>query len=192
MGPQRTMNKISEKHAGDFVGSSINKIDSKNRVCIPSDFMETLQTYYKDEGDVLMVFITLDFCIGVAPPSSYWQLLRRLGEDEYDPLNHELRGLLSVIRGNTYKVQLDNQNRIRLKDDLLMMTGIKKSEESRVSSAKGRKGSSNPEVYIKGQGNIIEIWDKDKWQEHCIQNFTRFGSGTGKVSRTQNTEKGGD
>ena len=122
-----------------FLGEFTHKLDSKNRIMIPSEFRDNLN----DE-----IFITK------GPESSLVVYTKEEFEKQsirLDHLNNESkknRAIKRLFFSSTTKVNLDKQGRILLNKNLRDYAHIEN------------------EAIIVGNNLTIEIWDLDQWQEY--------------------------
>ena len=149
------MQKVPKLPAIGFIGNYTYVIDSKNRVCIPPDFVDILDTRYKDYHRTVVSFISLNGSIAVYPCANYFRFLESIHQKSI--LDRKMRQLLTFIQGSSDVYTLDSQKRLRLKEELLLQTGILSKYES--------SKSQNREVYIKGFTDHFEIWPKAKWHD---------------------------
>jgi len=149
--------KVNNQTSNGFIGSSKYNLDSKSRVCIPSDFVDILDTLYKSEHRSLVVFLGLNGSIAVYPVSNYYSFLDEIKKKSI--LDKNMRALLTMVQGTSYIQSLDTQNRLRLNDEVLKHAGISSKPESETEEKTPR------EVYVKGFNDHMEIWAKDVWDK---------------------------
>ncbi|MCI5840120.1 MAG: division/cell wall cluster transcriptional repressor MraZ [Peptoniphilaceae bacterium] len=122
-----------------FLGQYIHKLDTKNRIMIPSEFRYKL-------GD--------EFFLAKGPENS----LTVLTQDEFDKRAQSLnkldfnskknRALKRLFFSSTLKVSLDKQGRLLIPRNLIDYTEIEN------------------EAIIIGNNTIFEIWNLDKWNSY--------------------------
>ncbi|WP_073997888.1 division/cell wall cluster transcriptional repressor MraZ [Anaerococcus urinomassiliensis] len=122
-----------------FLGEFTHKLDSKNRIMIPSEFREDL---------------TEEFFITKGPENS----LVIYTKDEFDKQSERLDNLINENKKNraikrlffssTIKTSLDKQGRVLLNKNLRDYANIES------------------EAMIIGNNTTIELWDVDTWQEY--------------------------
>ena len=122
-----------------FLGEYIHKLDSKNRIMIPSDFRGDLTgDFYLTKGPEksLLVYTEEEF------------QKRSAALDQLVYENKKNRAIKRLFFSSTVKVNLDKQGRILINKSLKDYAEI--SDES----------------MIIGNNTIIEIWDKQIWDEY--------------------------
>ena len=122
-----------------FLGEFTHKLDSKNRIMMPSEFREDL---------------TEDFFITKGPENS----LVIYTKDEFDKQSVRLDNLINENKKNraikrlffssTIKTSLDKQGRVLLNKNLRDYANIES------------------EAMIIGNNTTIELWDVDTWQAY--------------------------
>lgn len=122
-----------------FLGEFTHKLDSKNRIMIPSEFRDDL---------------TEEFFITKGPENS----LVIYTKDEFDKQSVRLDNLINENKKNraikrlffssTIKTSLDKQGRVLLNKNLRDYANIKS------------------EAMIIGNNTTIELWDVDTWQAY--------------------------
>jgi MraZ protein len=124
-----------------FIGQSLQNIDSKGRLSIPSKFREILNSKYS--GRLILTYFEPYI---VAYPTEEWtgieEKLRQL-----PTIQKDIRDFIRIIYSNASECSLDNQGRILIPTTLRDFAGLQK------------------EVAMIGIMNKIEIWGKDKWDE---------------------------
>lgn len=127
-----------------FTGSFPIKMDSTQRVSIPSKFKEILDLSYSTCNT--QVVLLPDFEKIKVVPVSVWEKQKEQYENlsSFDPDSDMLR---TFVFGNMAICSLDGQNRIRLTPGLCELAGLQK------------------DVVFVGQQNRMEIWDAAKWKE---------------------------
>lgn len=122
-----------------FLGEFTHKLDSKNRIMMPSEFREDL---------------TEEFFITKGPENS----LVIYTKDEFDKQSERLDNLINENKKNraikrlffssTIKTSLDKQGRVLLNKNLRDYANIES------------------EAMIIGNNTTIELWDVDTWQAY--------------------------
>ena len=122
-----------------FLGEFTHKLDSKNRIMIPSEFRDNL---------------TEEFFITKGPENS----LVIYTKDEFDKQSERLDNLINENKKNraikrlffssTIKTSLDKQGRVLLNKNLRDYANIES------------------EAMIIGNNTTIELWDVDTWQAY--------------------------
>lgn len=122
-----------------FLGEYFHKIDSKNRIMMPSDFRKSLDgEFYLTKGpeNSLLLYTQEEF----EKRSAALDLLA------YE--NKKNRSIKRLFFSSTVKMSLDKQGRILINKSLMDYAKIKE------------------EIVIIGNNTTIEIWDKDIWDEY--------------------------
>jgi DNA-binding transcriptional regulator/RsmH inhibitor MraZ len=145
-----------------FIGSHPYNIDTKNRISVSPDFLEILDTQYKNEHRSVITCLSLKLSIAVYPQENYDHYLARLQEKSI--LDRNMSDLMTMIEGSSCPQTIDPQGRLRLTDELMKYAGIALKQSSgsdndveAVSSEYSRK------VYVKGFRDHFEIWSKERW-----------------------------
>ncbi len=147
-----------------FIGSFKYNLDSKKRVCFPPDFVDLLDTQYKDEHRSVVICLSLNSSIGVFPRVNYDDFLDSLQEKSI--LDKNMRQLITVIQGCSTPQTLDGQKRLRLTEELCKYAGIEK------------------EVYVKGFGDHVEIWSTECWDNFVKTTIPRLDDISDEVSKS--------
>lgn len=122
-----------------FLGEYIHKLDNKNRIMIPSDFRGDLKgDFYLTKGPEksLLVYTEEEF------------KKRSAALDQLVYENKKNRAIKRLFFSSTVKVNLDKQGRILINKSLKDYAAI------------------SDEAMIIGNNTIIEIWDKQIWDEY--------------------------
>lgn len=122
-----------------FLGEYIHKLDSKNRIMIPSDFRGDLKgDFYLTKGPEksLLVYTEEEF------------MKRSAALDQLVYENKKNRAIKRLFFSSTVKVNLDKQGRILINKSLKDYANI------------------SDEAMIIGNNTIIEIWNKQIWDEY--------------------------
>ena len=122
-----------------FLGEFTHKLDSKNRIMIPSEFRNGLSDdFYITKGpENSLVIYTKD---------EFEKQSRRL--DELINENKKNRAIKRLFFSSTVKTSLDKQGRILLNKNLRDYAHIEN------------------EAMVIGNNLTIEIWDLGQWQEY--------------------------
>ena len=124
-----------------FIGQSLQSIDSKGRLSIPSKFREILNSKYG--GKLILTYLEPYI---VAYPAEEWMgIEERIGH--LSTMQKEIVDIIRIIYSNASECSLDNQGRILIPPTLREFAGLQK------------------DVAVLGIRNKIEIWSKDKWDE---------------------------
>ncbi|MBI3600202.1 MAG: division/cell wall cluster transcriptional repressor MraZ [Nitrospinae bacterium] len=124
-----------------FIGQSLQAIDSKGRLSIPSKFREILNSKYG--GKLILTYLQPYI---VAYPTEEWMRIEeRLGQPSM--IQKEIGDLIRLIYSYASECTLDNQGRILIPPTLREFAAIQR------------------DVAVLGIRNKIEIWSKDRWDE---------------------------
>ena len=126
-----------------FLGNFEHYIDNKGRIVLPSEFREISQ-----EQSISKLIMTkwYDDCLCLFPDKEWKNLEEKL--NSLPKTNPNVRYFTRLILGNAKEVEVDNQGRIFIPINLRKDIYIKRN------------------VIIIGQGNSVEIWAKEKWNEY--------------------------
>jgi transcriptional regulator MraZ len=156
---------IDELRKCGFVGSTRYKKGSKNRVCFPPEFVDTLKNEFKDDKGRVIVCINAKFNICIFPESEYFKWLDSF---KAEPLhNDDKADTVDFIKGCAIRQKLDVQNRIRLSEELCDYASIDK------------------EVYVKGYDNHVEVWAKECWDKFVKSTMLQIKNNAKKSGRSR-------
>lgn len=122
-----------------FLGEFTHKVDSKNRIMMPSEFRENLKgDFYITKGpeNSLIIYTEEEFA------KQSQKLDERINESKKN------RAIKRLFFSSTVKMSLDKQGRILLNKNLKDYSGIK------------------DEAMIIGNNTTIELWDRERWQAY--------------------------
>ncbi|MDD7464566.1 MAG: division/cell wall cluster transcriptional repressor MraZ [Anaerococcus sp.] len=122
-----------------FLGEFSHKIDSKNRIMIPSDFREEL-------GDEFYITKGPEKSLVLYTSQEFENRAKRFEELSYQNKNN--RAMKRLFFSSTIKISLDKQGRILLNKQLRDYAGLK------------------DEAMIIGNNSNIEVWDMDNWNSY--------------------------
>ena len=122
-----------------FMGEYQHSVDLKGRLIIPSKFREQL-------GDRMVVTRGLDGCLYIYSPEGWEKFLGKL--ESLTLLKKADRKFMRFFVAGATECELDKQGRILLPAPLRSAAGIDK------------------DVVLAGMMEIIEVWDKDKWEDN--------------------------
>ncbi|HXA54322.1 MAG TPA: division/cell wall cluster transcriptional repressor MraZ [Solirubrobacteraceae bacterium] len=125
-----------------FRGTFDHTLDAKNRLTVPARYRATLA-----EGVVMAMPVDLEPCVGVWRPHDYERYTER-ALAELPPLSPRLSELERFFYGSSQDAELDSVGRIMLPGFLAEHAGLSK------------------EVVVVGVGDRLELWDRDRWNEH--------------------------
>jgi MraZ protein len=132
-----------------FTGEYHHSLDKKNRLIIPSKLRQQI-------GDANQFVLTpgLDKTVFLYSLSEWENLGKRLRN--LSTTHADSRAFLRLLFSGTHPVQVDNQGRITLPQDLKNLAGIKEK------------------VTIIGAFNKIEIWSEENWNKYYREKKTAF------------------
>jgi MraZ protein len=125
-----------------FRGTFDHTLDAKNRLTVPARYRSALA-----EGVVLAMPVDLEPCVGVWHPDEYERYSRR-ALAELRPLSPRRTELERFFYGSSQDADLDAAGRI-------MVPGFL-----------GEHAHLHKEVVVVGAGDRLELWSKDRWNDH--------------------------
>lgn len=122
-----------------FLGEFTHKLDSKNRIMIPSEFREDLSNnFYITKGPEKSLVIYTE--------EEFIKQSERL--DSLEVQNKKNRAIKRLFFSSTVKASLDKQGRVLLNKNLRDYSDIKE------------------EAMIIGNNSTIELWDRANWKAY--------------------------
>lgn len=122
-----------------FLGEFTHKLDSKNRIMIPSEFREDLSNnFYITKGPEKSLVIYTE--------EEFIKQSERL--DMLEVQNKKNRAIKRLFFSSTVKASLDKQGRVLLNKNLRDYSDIKE------------------EAMIIGNNSTIELWDRANWEAY--------------------------
>lgn len=122
-----------------FLGEFTHKLDSKNRIMIPSEFRDDLSNnFYITKGPEKSLVIYTE--------EEFIKQSERL--DGLEVQNKKNRAIKRLFFSSTVKASLDKQGRVLLNKNLRDYSNIKE------------------EAMIIGNNSTIELWDRDNWKAY--------------------------
>ncbi len=122
-----------------FLGEFTHKLDSKNRIMIPSEFREDLSNnFYITKGPEKSLVIYTE--------EEFIKQSERL--DGLEVQNKKNRAIKRLFFSSTVKASLDKQGRVLLNKNLRDYSEIKE------------------EAMIIGNNSTIELWDRANWEAY--------------------------
>ena len=125
-----------------FRGTFDHTLDAKNRLTVPARYRAALA-----EGVVLAMPVDLKPCVGVWRPEEYERYTAR-ALAELPPLSPRLTELERFFYGSSHDTDLDAAGRI-------MVPGFL-----------GEHAALTRRSWSSASGDRLELWDKDRWNEH--------------------------
>ena len=125
-----------------FRGTFDHILDAKNRLTVPARYRAALA-----DGVVLAMPVDQQPCVGVWRPEEYERYTAR-ALAELPPLSPRLAELERFFYGSSHDAELDAAGRIMVPSFLSEHAGLSK------------------EVVVVGAGDRLEMWRRDRWDEH--------------------------
>ncbi len=125
-----------------FRGTFDHTLDAKSRLTVPARYRAALA-----DGVVLAMPVDQQPCVGVWRPQDYERYTER-ALAELPPLSPRLAELERFFYGNSHDVELDAAGRIMVPSFLTEHAGLSR------------------EVVVVGAGDRLELWCKDRWDQH--------------------------
>lgn len=126
-----------------FSGMYYNTIDSKGRIMIPSTFRDVLAMHYS--SGLVLVNEALDPCLLAFPVEEWNRHLEKL--NSLPQFNKHVRFYMRKVVASATQCEIDSHGRVLIPVALRKVAFLQK------------------EAVVAGQGNKIEIWDKQKWDD---------------------------
>lgn len=129
-----------------FYGNYEHSLDDKNRVLLPSKFRDLLK---KDKIEKLIITAALpsERCLLTFPEAKYESFVSSWISEDKGPRDPQTRQLERWFNSLAFPVQMDKSGRILIPQQLLTEKSISK------------------DIFIVGNSNRIEIWDKAAYIE---------------------------
>ncbi len=143
-----------------FRGQSLNRIDAKGRLRIPTKFREVLQNHFKDALVVTMMHRSL-----VAYPPETWEEIESKVQD-FSLIQPYQRAFMQHFISSAEVCEFDDQGRILIPPVLRKKAGLEQ------------------EVLLAGVLRGFEIWDKAAWEKQQEWNDEHYQEIVEKVSIT--------
>jgi MraZ protein len=129
-----------------FIGDYTCKIDSKNRVMLPSAFKKQMPVAAQDKFVIKKDIY--EKCL-VLFPMDEWERQNQIIRQNINPYNKEHNQFLREYYKDTAEIELDTNNRFVIPSRLLVLIGI----------------NNENEIVMAGQMGKIEIWPKGKYEQ---------------------------
>ena len=133
----------------NFSGSSIHKLDSKNRVSVPSQYRK----WSDDEQCTFVISIGLDPCLVIRPAQEYDIYVKKLTL-KLSSSSRKHRAYIRKISEGATRVTCDKQGRLLIPQILMEKAKLKEK------------------VQIIGNVNTIEIWNIDAYKHFDLTNVS--------------------
>jgi len=126
-----------------FLGKYYNTLDPKGRIIIPAPFREILASTKNTK--LIIANDAFDHCLCAYPVEEWVRLVDRVKDQPQtdDAVKYYMRRVV----GSAVECELDKQGRILVPSALRTDAGL------------------NSEVVVMGQGNRIEVWDRNGLEE---------------------------
>ncbi|OHC05585.1 MAG: hypothetical protein A2Z57_04075 [Planctomycetes bacterium RIFCSPHIGHO2_12_39_6] len=126
-----------------FTGEYHHTIDAKNRLAIPSDIRDKVNT--KIEGKGFFITIGLDGCLFMYTPKEWQNIVQKINQLPFT--NEKARQFQRLFFSKAQEIpDCDPQGRILISQNLKDIAKIQKK------------------AVIVGVSNRIEIWDETRWK----------------------------
>jgi len=153
----------------NLIGTYECKIDAKGRVMLPSALKKQLLPIL-DKGFVLKRSV-FQPCLELYPMDEWDEVMQKVGKlNRFDRKNNDfIRRLTAGLK----MIELDASGRLLVAKDLIGYSGLEK------------------EIVVSSAGNILEIWDKDKYESAINDAAVDFADLAEEVMGDKNDEFNG-
>ena len=135
-----------------LIGTYECKIDVKGRVLIPSSFKKQMSSVLS-KGFVLKRAVFQN-CLELYPINEWEELIKRVNSlNRFKKKNNDF---IRRFTAGVKFIEVDNNNRILIPKDLIEFSHIKR------------------DIVFSSSVNIIEIWDKDKYENAIVDSREDF------------------
>ena len=128
-----------------FMAEYQNNMDAKGRVILPVKFRETI-------GNKFILTKGVDNNLTIYPMEEWKNVEEKLSKLKYSDEN--ARAFKRFLQGSAVEVEIDNQDRITIPQNLRLFAGLEK------------------ELMFVGQGEYIEIWAKSRFDANNERDFS--------------------
>jgi MraZ protein len=122
-----------------FVGTYEHRLDEKGRIVLPSRFRQGL-------GRDVVASVGMQRCVSIYPQTGWESLLEKL--DALPLPRAQLKDFMRVLFATANEIQLDGAGRMIISPFLREHAAL------------------NQELCIIGNGDHVEIWDRERWMRH--------------------------
>jgi MraZ protein len=143
-----------------FRGHSLNRIDAKGRLRIPTKFREVLQSNFKDA----LIITMMDECLVAYPPETWEEIESRV--QDFSLIQPDQRAFMRHFISSAEECQFDDQGRVLIPPLLRRRAGLEQ------------------EVMIAGMLKSFEIWNKATWDNNLEWNREHYQQIAEKVAIT--------
>ena len=141
-------------------------IDTKGRCLMP---VALRRQFPEGEGNKFVINLGFENCLNIYPTDVWNRELSKINNlNQYLP---EVRKLKRLFLGGQTHVELDGSDRLQLPKDLMEKKGIKK------------------DVILLCTGDIIELWDKEIYDQYWNDNSGDYGALASSLLGNNNNEK---
>lgn len=148
----------------NLIGEYNCKADAKGRVMLPSTFKKQLASVLQ-EGFVLKQSI-FESCLELYPMKEWHTTMAQVGKK--NRFNKKTNDFIRIFSAGLKLVELDATGRFLIPKNLCAYAGIKK------------------EIVMSPSAGIIEIWDKDRYQETIAKGAIGFAKLAEEVMGDEN------
>lgn len=138
-----------------ILGTYIIKIDAKNRITIPSKFVQKL-------SKVLYLSYGYDGCLQIRTDEQFKIYSEKLLASSDTKI--DIRKIQRVFFANTVECEIDANNRILLPTFLIEKINIKN------------------EILVIGRGNLIELWEKQTGEKYLSDATNSYEDAAEKIN----------
>lgn len=136
----------------EMIGVHECKVDNKGRVMIPAALKSQLEPYVA-EGFIIKRSI-FQQCLEIYPMTEWNEAVK--GINKLNRFTQKNTDFIRVFMAGVKEVELDSNGRIQVPRDLAVFANITK------------------EVVLASALNIIELWDKDKYEAKIAEDQVNF------------------
>jgi MraZ protein len=141
-----------------FRGHSLNRIDAKGRLRIPTKFREVLQNNFKDA----LIITMMDECLVAYPPETWEEIESKV--QDFSLIQPDQRAFMRHFISSAEECQFDDQGRVLIPPLLRKRAGLQQ------------------EVMIAGMLKSFEIWNKGTWDKNLEWNREHYQQIAEKVA----------
>lgn len=127
-----------------FRGISTISVDNKGRIAIPTKYREILEGS-NNSAELVITIDPEDRCLLMYPLHNWEEIEQKISV--LPSFNYAARRIQRLLIGHATEVNIDNQGRILLPQELREYSNLSKK------------------AILVGQGKKIEIWDLEYWTE---------------------------
>lgn len=144
----------------NFLGEYEVALDAKGRFLLPSAFRKQLP---ESNGGSFVVNRGFEKCLVLYTTEVWNPIANKV--NKMNDLVPSVRDFKRLFMNGATPIELDSSDRLLLPKQLLEHAGIKK------------------DMIIASQGNKVELWDKDTYQEYLRQNALKFSALAAEVAK---------